>query len=74
MGKRLAGFLYCVILMKPFHKITYTLAQLRERIEKGYLMFCMNGCENCYKWKCAVRDSSKTPYRKFRRGKFEWEK
>lgn len=73
MKKRLFGFLYCGVFMKLFHRITYSINQLQKHIEKNYLNFCVNGCENCYKWKCAVRDSGKTPYKKFRRGKFEWE-
>ena len=73
MKKRLYGFFYCVFLMKPLHTISYAVERAQKRIEKDDLKFCVNGCENCYKWKCAVRDKNLTPYKKFRRGKFEWE-
>ena len=69
--KRLISMLYCVLLMKPFGNIVFSLQKWEKRIEKDYLGFCVNGCENCYKWKCAVRDKDLTPYKKFRRGKFD---
>ncbi len=74
MKKRVFGFLYCNFMMKPLHTIHQIIKRLQQKLEKDYLQFCMNGCENCYKWKCAGRGNGLTPYKKFRRGKFEWEK
>lgn len=69
--KRLVGCLYCVILMRPFHKIFYAMNRAKKYIEKDYLMFCQAGCDNCYRWRCEMRTNGKTPYKKFRRDKEE---
>jgi len=64
--KKIFACFYYYVLQTPLRK----MARWSTRIEKGCLGYCCYGCEKCYKWKCCVRTPGKTPYRKFRRGKF----
>lgn len=62
--KRLAGALYGIFLEPVLDRI----CRWKGRIEKDFFRYCMNGCKNCYKWRCAVRSEREgSPYRKFRK-------
>ena len=60
--KKLLSFLYWHLLRKPLHKAE----TLRHTIEKEYLGYCTHGCQNCYKWRCSLRDKGLTPFKKYR--------
>lgn len=63
LKKRIIGCLYWYLLRPLFDRC----AVWRWRIEKRYLGYCCAGCQNCYKWMCAVRRTGETPYKTFRR-------
>jgi hypothetical protein len=65
--KKIIAWLYWWVLRKPLR----AMAKWPKRIEKDFLGYCCNGCENCYSWGCCVRRAGQTPYRKFRRGEFK---
>lgn len=68
--KRIIGCLYGIFLEKPLNKLYDFTKKKIKQIESDYLGFCMRGCENCYKWQCAVREKDSTPYKKFRKPPF----
>lgn len=39
---------------------------LQHFIEDDYLHECRTGCENCYRWRCRLRQSA-GPYKRIRR-------